>query len=123
MQYMDVFNQFATAELERTNNTLTTFLLSAKHNDKVITQQKSLLQDILVYFRKGWAMVKSEWECGKAIESVSALSFLLEVVKKVQEGKEEDVQISSRVLGLLKGVRDRLQECAERSSLCSYTRG
>jgi hypothetical protein len=33
---MDIFNQFAAAELDRANNALSAFLLTAKTNDKTL---------------------------------------------------------------------------------------
>ena len=49
---MDVFNQFATAELDRANTALSAFLLTAKTNDKTLKTQKSPLIDLFLYFRK-----------------------------------------------------------------------
>lgn len=59
MQYMDVFNQFATTELERVTSHLTAFVTKTKLNDKILASQKTPLQDILVYFRKGAAIIST----------------------------------------------------------------
>jgi hypothetical protein len=119
---MDVFNQYASGELERVNAALLAFVLKAKLNDKTMVQQKSPLQDLLVYFRKAAAVVSSEWQAVKVMELLASLSFLLLTVEDA-EGSEEEVKVSGRVRGLVQGIRDRLSECVERTSLCSFTRG
>ncbi len=82
---MDVFNQFATAELERATSLLSAFLTTAKLNDKTLATQKTPLQDILVYFRKAAAVVSSEWQASRAVELLASLSFLLLIVHKVED--------------------------------------
>jgi hypothetical protein len=106
---MDVFNQFATAELERTTSHLTGFITKAKLNDKTLASQKKPFQDLLVYFRKGAAIISSEWQASRALEILVSLSFLLLIVQKVEANtsdEESDVRVSRRVIALIRSIRE-----------------
>jgi hypothetical protein len=64
-QYMDIFNQYASIELERVNAFMLGFIIKAKINDKTINLQKNLFQDLLIYFKKLTVLIVSEWQVSR----------------------------------------------------------
>lgn len=81
---MDIFNQYAAAELERANADLMAIVLKIKVNDKTIAQQKSLLKDLLVYFRKAAAFLSSEWHASRAVNVLASLSYLFLIIERTE---------------------------------------
>lgn len=61
IQYMDIFNQFSMIQLERIENLIQQHLTKIKRNDKVMKVKKSLLEDLLIYFKKIFTLFQSEW--------------------------------------------------------------
>jgi hypothetical protein len=58
---MDIFNQFSMIQLERIENLIQQHLTKIKRNDKVMKVKKSLLEDLLIYFKKIFTLFQSEW--------------------------------------------------------------
>ncbi len=80
---MDIFNQYASLELERLNFDLMTSIAKVKVNDSIVRSEKSMLQDLLIYFRKFYSFVGSEWEVSKMVKEISNLNYLFLVINKI----------------------------------------
>lgn len=80
---MDIFNQFTVLELERVSSLIMEFNTDAKINDKVVTLQKSILQDMFILCRKIKARFTSEYKMLKLIELLGSLNFLFLIINKI----------------------------------------
>lgn len=85
---MDIFNQFAGIELEKIHTSMTQFLSNAKKNDKVIMQDKGIVEDLFIYVRKAGAFLQSEWELMKTMSLLQSASFLFSIIDKVESKSE-----------------------------------
>lgn len=81
---MDIFNQFAGFELERILTAMTSFLSIARKNDKVIIQNKGMIEDLFIYGRKAAAFLHSEWELMKMMSVLQSSAFLFSIIEKVE---------------------------------------
>jgi hypothetical protein len=80
---MDIFNQYASLELERLNLDLMNFVAKVKLNDVVVRSEKTMVHDLLIYYRKFTAYVASEWELSKMLRELSNLNYLFLVINKI----------------------------------------
>lgn len=81
---MDIFNQFASFELERIHTAMTSFLSIARKNDKVIIQNKGIIEDLFIYGRKAAAFLHSEWELMRMMSLLQSSTFLFSIIEKVE---------------------------------------
>lgn len=88
---MDIFNQFATQELEKTHSALREFLATARTNDRVLALKKGLLDDLLIYFRKTAAFLHSEWQSSAMLSELSTTSFMLATIHQIQQTHDKTV--------------------------------
>jgi hypothetical protein len=87
---MDIFNQYASLELERLNFDLMNFLAKVKLNDVVVRSEKTMVNDILIYFRKFSSYVVYEWELSKTIKELSNMNYLFLVINKIKEDSRNE---------------------------------
>jgi hypothetical protein len=80
---MDIFNQYASLELERLNLDLMNFVANVKLNDVVVRSEKTIVHDLLIYYRKLTAYVGSEWELSKMLRELSNLNYLFLLISKI----------------------------------------
>lgn len=104
MQYMDIFNQFASQELEMAHSVLREFLAIAKANDRTLALKKGLLEDLLIYFRKIAAFLHSEWQSSSILQELATLSFMFHTIQEIQKDHENEANISPRVTTLITGL-------------------
>lgn len=104
MQYMDIFNQFSSQELEKTHSVLREFLVVARANDRVITLKKGLLEDLLIYFRKISAFLHSEWQSSVMLQELATINFMFTTFQEIQKNQEKEAEISPRVTTLITGL-------------------
>jgi hypothetical protein len=80
---MDIFNQYASLELERLNLELMNFVAKVKLNDAIVRSEKTMVHDLLIYYRKFAAFFASEWELSKIIRELAGLNYLFIVINKI----------------------------------------
>ena len=88
---MDIFNQFATQELEKTHSVLREFLATARTNDRVLALKKGPFDDLLIYFRKTSAFLHSEWRSSVMLSELATISFMVATIQQIQQTPDKTV--------------------------------